>query len=116
MEGKGGEFRYGRHSRDFALNGGGGTGGISGFGEFHVLELKWTTASGVERRETIDIEPLIERMQAEHKIRRFEGLRRLPVEIDGERVVVSYEITPFQGYLPKKDARRKYLLYESTKN
>jgi hypothetical protein len=116
MEGKGGEFTYGRHSREFALDGGGGTGGISGFAEFHVLELRWTTASGVERRETIDIAPLIERMQAERGIRPFNGLRVLPVEIDGERVRVSYEIIPRQGYVAKKGARRKHLLYESNQN
>jgi len=116
MAGEGGEFEYGRHSRKFALDGGGGTGGISGFVRFHVLRLRWTTASGVERRETIDIAPLIERMQAEHRIRPFEGLRVLPVEIDGKRMTVSYEIIPRQGYVAKKGARRKYVLYESTHN
>lgn len=113
---EGGEFTYGRHSRKFALDGGGGTGGVGEFREFHALQLAWTTASGIERHETIDIAPLIERMQAERKIRRFEGLRVLRVEIDGERLAVSYEIIPRQGYVAKKGARRKYSLYESIHN
>ncbi|MDZ7839508.1 MAG: hypothetical protein U5R46_01625 [Gammaproteobacteria bacterium] len=116
MPEEGGEFTYGRFSRKFALNGGGGTRGVSEFREFHTLQLAWTTASGIERRETIDIAPLIERMQAERKIRRFEGLRTLRIEIDGEWLAIFYEIIPRQGYVAKKGARRKHSLYESTHN
>lgn len=116
MVGEGGEFTYGRHSRKFALNGGGGTGGIYGYRDFHVLKLNWTTASRAERQETIEIKPLIEQMQTERKIRRFEGLRTLLVEIDGAQLNVSYEIIPRQGYVAKKGARRKYPLYESASN
>lgn len=116
MVGKGGEFTYGPHSRKFALNGGGGTGGIYGYRDFHVLKLKWTTASRAERQEIIEIKPLIAQMQTERKIRRFEGLRTLLVEINGVQLKISYEIIPRQGYVAKKGARRKYPLYESASN
>lgn len=105
-------YDYAGRERAFGL----GKSVMSGLTDFHVLKVRWITASGKGRSETIDIAPLIERMQAEKKIKRFEGLRTIVVEIDAERLAVSYEIVPRQGYVAKKGARRNYALYESTHN
>jgi hypothetical protein len=105
-------YNYAGRERSFGL----GKSVMSGLTDFHVLNIRWISTSGIERHEVIDIAPLVEQMQVEHEIDILSGLKTLLVEVDGERLRVSYEIIPFRAYVPKKGARHKHLLYESTQN
>jgi len=103
-------YSYGRY-KDYSL---GGNRGLCGLREFHVLDVKWVTKSGVVREETIDVRPLIKEMSSSNKIP-VSSLPSLLVEIVDRTFSMKYVI-----YKPDPDKRSSewqiyYPLYSSTK-
>ena len=82
------EFSYGRYKK-YSL---GSNHGLCSLTEFHVLNVEWETKSGVRRKETIDVAPLIRDMKSKYKIPISYSSPDLLIEIVDRTFMLSYVV------------------------
>ena len=107
---KSSEYSYGRYKK-YSL---GGNHGLCRLAEFHVLKVKWTTKSGAERRENIDVWPLIKEMKFINDVPQSYSSPDLLLEVENRTITLSYKIYDDRPGLERGERRKQYLLYTNT--